>query len=128
MATLAIRLDFAAALVGDVQRSRRVAEILMHPCFRDLERVSAHRGDRWVQHTPKSADAITSILQDAKNSAVAFDTRREKELAAGGEIKNGTREITEGATRFYGDLAFPVPGDLDTTIGALCQLADALDT
>lgn len=128
MVTLAARFDFAAALVEDAQRRHRVAEILMHPCFRALERVGAHRGDRWTQHAPKSADAIVAILQDPKNSAVAFDTNRGKELVAGGEIKNGTRENNQGATRFRGELAFPVPSDLDTTIDALCELADALDT
>ena len=128
MTALTVRFDFAAALVEDAERCRRVAASLMHPCFRDLERVSAHRGDRWVEHAPKMADAIVAILQDPKNSAVTFDTKRSKELVAGGEIKNGTRELNQGATRFYGYLAFPVPDDLDTTINALCELADALDT
>lgn len=128
MVTLVVRLDFAVALVEDEQRSRRVSEILMRPCFRDLERVSAHRGDRWVQHAPKAAEAIVAILRDSNNSAVAFDTKRSKELVAGGEIKNGTRETNQGATRFYGYLAFPIPGDVDATITALCELADALDT
>jgi hypothetical protein len=128
MTTLTVRFDFATALVQDAERCRRVAAILMHPCFRDLERVSAHMGDRWVQYAPKAADAIIAILQDPKNSAVAFDTKRSKELIAGGEIKNGTREINQGATRFYGYLAFPVPDDLDATITALCELAYALDT
>jgi hypothetical protein len=128
MTTLAVRFDFAAALIEDATRCRRVAEILMHPCFRELERVSAHRGDRWIQHAPKSADAIVAILQEPKNAAVALESKRGKELVAGGEIKNGTREINQGATRFYGDLVFPVPKELDATITALCELADALDT
>ena len=128
MVTLAVRFDFAVALVEDEQRCRRVAEILMRPCFRDLERASAHRGDRWVQHAPKSADAIVSILQDPKNAAVSFDTKRGKDLVASGEIRNGTREINQGATRFYADLVFPVPEDLEATTAALCELADALDT
>jgi hypothetical protein len=128
MATLAARFDFTAALVQDAQRSRRVAGVLMYPCFRDLERVSAHHGDRWVQHAPKSADAIVAILRDPKNSAVSFDTKRGKELVAGGEIKNGTRETSEGATRFYGVLEFPMPTDVEAATAALCELADALDT
>lgn len=128
MPTLAVRFDFAAALAEDEQRRRRVAEILVRPCFRDLERVSAHRGDRWVQHAPKSVDAIVAILGDPKNSAVAFDTKRGEELAASGEIKNGTREVADGAVRFDGVLSFPVPKDLEATIAAMCELADALDT
>ncbi len=126
MATLAVRFDFAAAIVEDAERCRRVAEILMRPCFDDLERVSAHRGDRWILHAPKSADAIVAILGDPKNSAVSFETNRGKELVASAEIK--TRDVHEGATRFYGYLAFPVPENLDMTITAVCELADALDT
>src|SRR6266481_4484900 len=110
MVTLAVRFDFAAALIEDEQRCRRVGEILVRPCFRDLERVSGHRGDRWIQHEPTSVDAIVSILREPKNSAVSFETKRGKELVASGEIK--TRDAHEGATRFYGYLAFPVPEDL----------------
>jgi len=98
----------------------------MRPCFRDLERVSAHRGDRWVQHAPMSPDAIVAILGEPENSAVSFETDRRKELVASAEIK--TRDVHEGAIRFYGYLAFPVPEDLDTTIAAVCELADVLDT
>jgi len=128
VATLAVHFDFAATLVADEQRCRRVGQILVRPCFRELERRSAHRGDRWIQHTHTSSDAIVAILRDPKNSAVSFDTKRGKEIVASGEIKNGIRESHQGATRFYGYLAFPVPDDLEGTITAICDLADALDT
>jgi hypothetical protein len=128
MSTLAVRFDFAAALVEDQPRRHRVAEILVRPCFRALERVSAHRGDRWIQHGDTSVEAIVAILGDPKNAAVSFDTERGKELVASGEIKNGTFESNQGATRFYGYLVFPVPDELEPTIAATCDLADALDT
>jgi hypothetical protein len=128
MVTLAIRYDFSTVLVNDARRRRRVAKILTSPCFRELERVSAHRGDRWTEHTPTTVAAIAEILGDARNRGVSLDTGRGRELVASGEISNGTSETNQGATRFDGDLVFPlVPADLDETIAAVCELADALD-
>lgn len=126
MTTLAVRYDFAAVLVDDEARRRRVAEILARPCFHELDRVSAHRGDRWVEHVATSADAIAAILADRRNSAVSLDTGRGCEIVASAEIRNGTREGL-GALPHNGYLAFPTPTDLDATIAALLELADALD-
>ena len=127
MSTLAIRIDLAAALVTDPARSRRAAEILSRPCFSDLGRVSAHRGDRDVEPAPTSLDAIAAMLGDPRNSGVVFDTPGGKKLAAGGEIKNGIRQTNEGATRFYGWLAFPLPADFTPAVSALCDLAETLN-
>jgi hypothetical protein len=128
MPTLAVRFDFATVLVQDEDRCRRVAEILMHPCFDDLERVSAHRGDRWINHTSKTADDIVAILRDPANRSAAFDAKRGREPIAGGEIENGTRDTTPRATRFEADLIVPLPDNVEPTVAALCELADALDT
>lgn len=126
MATLAVRYDFAAALVEDVERRRRVAEILMRPCFDALDRVSADRGGRWFGHTPKSAEAIAAILQDRENLALSLDTGRGRQIAASAQIKTGAREASSGALPHYGYVAIPAPGP-DATIAALLDLADALD-
>lgn len=128
MVTLAVRYDFAAPLVDHERRRRRVGRILTEPCLRELERVSAHRGDRCIGHTPATAPAIAEILGDSRNRGVAFDTRRDGELIASGEISNGTDETNRGATRFGGELVFPLlPAELEATIATLCELADALE-
>ncbi len=129
MVTLAVRYDFAAALVGDEERRRRVAEILTRPCFRELERVSAYRRDRWLGHTRTTAEVIAEILRDPRNSSASFDTSRGRELVASGDIRNGTYESNQGATRFKSYLAFPlVPAELEATTAAVCELAHVLDT
>lgn len=128
MTTFAVRIDFAASLVQEPARARRVGEILSRPCFAALGRVSAHVGDREVGHAPTSANAIAAILGNAENSGVVLDTPRGSKLEAGGEIKNGIRETNEGSTRFYGWFAFPLPDDPGPAVSAICELADAVAT
>src|SRR5678815_3084426 len=126
MTTLAVRFDFFAALVDEHERCRRVAAILMRPCFSLLERVSAHRGDRWLDHTEKSETKIVEILQDGSNRAVALETKRRRPLAANAEVQNGTQDRAETPTRFRAKLVFPVPADVEGTVTALIDLASTL--
>ncbi|MBX3155901.1 MAG: hypothetical protein KF773_07875 [Deltaproteobacteria bacterium] len=124
----AIRLDFAVALVDDEERCTRVANILVRPCFRELERMSIHRGDRWLEHGPVTVERMVRILRDRSNKDVTFDTKRNREIVATGEIRNGTYETNEGATRFNSHLVFPlVPADVGEVTAAICELADVLD-
>lgn len=128
MMTLSVRLDFGASLVLDRQRARRVAEILNRPCFSSLERVSAHRGDRWLNHAQKSADRITEILGDPSNSAVSLDSKRGGELLASAELKSGSQvlDMNPAATKYSGYLAFP-PTASEPALPGLLELALALD-
>jgi hypothetical protein len=123
VATLAIRLDFAAVLVDDRHRCEAVAEVLVRPCFAELERVSAHRGDRWIEHAEKSAAKIVEILQDRGNRAVAFDTKRNRQLVASGEIQNGTQDRAQSLTRFSAELVFPTPADIKEAMDSVLELA-----
>lgn len=126
MTSLAVHYDFSAILVDDARRRRRVAELLMSPCFDRLARVSAQRGDRWVDYAPKSVDAIDSILADRRNSELSLDNGRRGEMVASAAMKNGAREgLGEPPHKAY--LAFPTPVDLEGATVALLALADALD-
>jgi hypothetical protein len=123
-----IRLDFAAALVEDFARRQRVADILVRPCFRELERLSIHRGDRWIEHGPVTAERIVRILADTSNASACFDTRRGRELVATADIRNGTYETNAGPTRFNSDIVIPLDREtIDATVESVCDLADALD-
>jgi hypothetical protein len=129
MSTFAIHLDFAAALVADADRSRRVAAILMRPCFAGLERLYAHRGDRWVSQTDRSETRIVEVLLDRSNKAASFETKRNREMNASAEIQNGTQDREETPTRFYAELCFPVsPSEVEATVMAVGELAAVLDS
>jgi len=126
--TWAVRFDFATKLVDDEAACKRVAEILVRPCFHELERLSIHRGDRWIEHGPKSADRIVSILRDARNKAATLDTRKGREIVANAEIRNGTREAPAEPTRYDSELMFPVDASaVEATVAAVCELAATLD-
>jgi hypothetical protein len=94
-----------------------------------LERLSAHRGDRWIAQPEKSEARIAEILLDRGNKAAALETKRSRELVASAEIQNGTQDRAETPTRFYAELSFPVSlPDIEATIAAIGDLASALDT
>jgi len=127
--TWAIRLDFAVALVDDEPRCRRVAEILVRACFHELNRLSIHRGDRWIEHGPVTVERIIKILLDRDNKSATLETGRGRELAANAEILNGTYASNEGDTRFNSELVFPLEqGHVEAVVSSICELAAVLGT
>jgi hypothetical protein len=127
--SLAIRLDYGRALVGDRQGAGGVAEILVRPCFSDLGRLAARRKDRWSKHAKPSAERIAEYLTDASNDAVSMDTKRGAELVASAEVDNGVgREAAPVfATRLQAYLAIPYrEGMLGAVLAAICDMASVL--
>jgi hypothetical protein len=127
--SLAIRLDFGLRLVETPAAARAVAEVLVRPCFAELERLSGRRKDRWSRHGKPSVDAIVSYLTDPSLNAVAFDTKRNRELVASGEVENGVgnRGAVVPALRSIAYLVIPlVPAELKAVVAGVCDLAAAL--
>lgn len=127
--SLAVRLDYGTPLVGSPDSARAVADVLVRPCFRELNRLSARRKDRWSKHAEPSAQTIAEYLTDASNDAISLDTRRGQELVASAEIENGVgREAAPvSATRLQAYLAIPyAASDLEAVLSGICDLASAL--
>ena len=127
--SLAVRLDYGAALAGEPAIAREVAAILMRPCFAALSRLSARHKDRWSKHAKPSTESIASYLADASNDAVSLDTKRGQELVASAELENGVgREAAPvPATRLQAYLAIPyVADDLKAVVMGILDLAAVL--
>jgi hypothetical protein len=132
MDTLAIRFDYGgAALCEKSAAARRVADILVEPCFSGcLRRVSAKRLDRWVGHKRASATAIAETLLDRRNEAASLDNGRSGELIASAEIDCGPMVRPKGPplSRYMAALVVPlVSAQRDELTRAVCDLAIALD-
>ncbi len=127
--SLAVRLDYGAALVGVPEVARTVAAIFMRPCFAALSRLSARRKDRWSKHAKPSAESIAAYLADATNDAISLDTKRGQELVASAEVENGVGRDAAPipATRLQAYVAIPyVAGELAAVVVSVCDLAAAL--
>lgn len=127
--SLAIRLDYGAALAGEPSAARAVAAILTRPCFAALSRLSARRKDRWSKHAKPSADSIAAYLADASNDAISMDTKRGQELVASAEVENGVGRDAAPvpSTRLQTYIAIPyVAGDLEAVVASVRDLAAVL--
>jgi len=130
-ATVAVRLDFGRVLLDDSAAVRRAAEVMSRPSFDALDRVSARRKDRWLNHAKRGAEVIAEYLSDPKNDSAFFDTKRGSELVATGEIENGLRgrtpEVRTTAVRCH--VVLPMPHDgVERLIADVLELAGIVAT
>lgn len=127
--SLALRLDYGEAPVSSPSVARAVAEVLVRPCFAELNRLSARSKDRWSKHTKPSVELIAAYLTDPANDAISMDTKRGAELVAGAEIDNGISRPNAPVpqTRLAAYVAVPfVAAELDAYVASACDLAAAL--
>ncbi|MGN6108801.1 MAG: hypothetical protein ACTHU0_27090, partial [Kofleriaceae bacterium] len=126
-ATYSIRLDFGRVLHDDMRGAQAIADILAHPCFSNLDRVSARHNDRWTKYAKRTSQLLAQHLTDSSCDAVSLDTRRGRGLVASAEIESSLRTRAPSTTSLLGYVVLPVEGtDPTSTTKSICELAAAL--
>lgn len=130
MTALAARFDHAFAPGSSLEAARTLAEILSRPCFVDLRRVSAMRGDRQADFEPKSAETVSRYLVNARNDSVILDGGRGGRIAAKARLDTGLTARGDNPARPAPLVSYVIVpltnADIPGLVDALCGVAVAL--
>lgn len=129
--SIAIRLDFERAMLGNPELARSVAAVLARACFSSLERLSGRRMDKWFKHVAATPGAIAEYALSPDFDAICLETRRGKKLKANSELDNGLVRISPEPHeislpgRAVIPLDFSAVDDVVTAVGELGALLGA---